>query len=127
MSQIFNVLNAEGGIKLPIADGTLSTREGLETQNGFSTAQFVISFRDIDGKPVTPTAGTVNPVMSPIEGQIMNAGGDEVAINALEVKASQDGVATYTIPTFIGISNQGFVTFDGIIGADHAVAFFWKT
>ncbi|MEE8288925.1 MAG: hypothetical protein V3R25_05885 [Nitrosomonadaceae bacterium] len=125
MSHVYYVLNSTGGTELPLADGTLYTAEGL-AEDGYSTSQFVIAFREADGTPVTPTAGTVTPLMSPIRGQQQEPGGNDKVINAIDVKADIDGTATYPLLTFLGVAEEGSVEFNGITGADHAVAYFWR-
>ena len=121
----YNVLNATGGTKLPIANGTLSTQVGgikdMDIEQG--TGVFIIAFYDANGDPVTPSAGTINPEASPIRGQWHAPSSGDATIDAIKVIA---GSSTYSIPVFTGPVIAGRLTFAGITGAVTARAFFWR-
>ncbi len=109
--------------KITYADGTYET---IKMSVDYGTCVFVVIFYDENGDPVTPTAGTIKPECYTIDGQKMEPGSGDITIDATEVIASSDGVATYSIPAFLSITEKAEVTFDGVTGVDSFVAFFWK-
>jgi hypothetical protein len=104
-----------------VANGTYETEvNSLE----YSTGTFIIAFYDGSGNPVTPTAGTVKPEMSPTNGQWHSPSAGDSTIDATKCIA---GVATYVIPTFTGPSIKGRVILAGVTGASTFEAFFWRS
>ena len=126
MAKIYHVKTSGSLTRLPVADGTLSTYRqiGDDIDIGTETGVFIIAFYDSNGDPVTPTAGTITPEMSPLQGQWQRAGTGDAVIDATKVEA---GLSTYSMPTFAGPAIEGRLTFAGITGADSAVAYFWRT
>ena len=125
MAKIYYVNDGAGQQKLPIANATLTTFDNTGSDIDISTESgvFIIAFFDAGGLPVTPTAGTSTPEMSPIDGQWQGAGSGDAIIDATKVIA---GTSTYVIPVFPGPAREGRLTFAGITGADSAVAYFWR-
>ena len=125
MAKIYYVNDGAGQKKLPIADATLTTfdNNGSDIDIGTESGVFVIAFFDAGGLPATPSAGTITPEMSPIEGQWQQAGTGDAVIDATKVIA---GTATYTIPVFPGPAREGRLTFSGITGVSSAIAYFWR-
>lgn len=126
MAKIYHVKTSGSLTRLPVADGTLSTYRqiGDDIDIGTETGVFIIAFYDSNGDPATPTAGTITPEMSPLQGQWQRAGTGDAVIDATKVEA---GLSTYSMPTFAGPAIEGRLTFAGITGADSAVAYFWRT
>lgn len=120
---IYNILNSDGGIEIPIDDGAYTTELMFD---GYSSGWMVIIFYDSDGEPVTPTAGTITPLAIVVEGQLQEPASGDTSITATTVIASTDGTATYDIPCFTGPMRYGQITFADIAGADHAKAYFWR-
>lgn len=125
MAKIYYVNDGVGGRQLPITDGVLTTYDqpNSDIDIGTEAGVFVIAFYGADGEPTTPSAGTITPEMSPIEGQWQSAGAGDAIIDATKVIA---GSATYIIPSFSGPAREGRLTFAGIVGATSAVAYFWR-
>lgn len=86
----------------------------------YRACDFRIVFYDKDGKPVSPTAGTVKPEVMSLPGQWMTSGDD---VTTLDAKLC-GGSATYTIPYFGSCGTMGRVTLSGITGAVKAMAVF---
>ena len=122
MAQIYYVKAADGSDSLPVGDGTLLTNEMLNVTD-FGTGVLAVAFYDANGDLVTPTAGTITPEGSPIEGQWLTPSSGDSVIQATAVIA---GSATYAMPVFTGPVIQGRITFAGIIGAVTAKAYFWR-
>jgi hypothetical protein len=127
---VFNVFNDPSdnkSINIPITDGTYET--GLIAER-FREGVFIIIFFDIAGNIVTPTAGTIKAHMAPFKHptkdqfQWLEPSSGDITINASSVIA---GLALYTLPLFIGPSVKGRMILNGITGADHCQAFFWRT
>ena len=125
MAKTYHVKNVGGGTRLPITDGTLSTfnQIGDDIDIGTETGVFIVAFYDSNGDPVTPSAGTITPEMSPIAWQWQQAGSGDLVIDATKVEA---GLSTYSMPSFAGPAIEGRLTFAGIAGASSAVAYFWR-
>ncbi|MBL4800225.1 MAG: hypothetical protein JKY50_22745 [Oleispira sp.] len=121
MSQIYEVLK-DGSNVLPVANGVLVTNEMLNVTS-YGTGVFVIAFYDASGDPVTPTAGTITPEASPIDGQWHTPSSGDATITATAVVA---GSAVYAIPVFTGPVIQGRITLAGILGATSCKAYFWR-
>lgn len=125
MAKSYFVKNTGNENKIPVTDGVYSTfnQIGDDIDLGTEAGVFVIAFYDSSGDPVTPSAGTITPEMSPISGQWQSASTGDSIIDATTVQA---GSATYTMPTFSGPAIEGRVTLSGILGASSAVAYFWR-
>ena len=130
---LFYILNNpldNKSIDVSVADGTYETGNIAER---FREGVFVIVFFDVDENIVTPTGGTIETQMSPFrvpekeQYQWLEPSSGDRVINAADVIAGSDGVATYTMPLFIGPSVKGRIILAGITGADHCQAFFWRT
>jgi len=126
---IFNVLTNDTAKSplIPIANGVYYTRSMVlhDKSLEFNSGDFAIVFYAADGTtPVTPTGGTIVPVMSPIDGIWLGPGLGDSTIDATKVIASTDGTATYSTPTFSAGAKQGRITFAGILGATYAIAEF---
>lgn len=105
----------------PVNDGVFET--GVQ-QVEFETGVFIIAFYDAQGEPVTPTAGTVKPEMSPVKGQYLEPSSGDITIDAT---TAGDGSASYKMPVFIGPAIGGRIELDGIVGAEQYTAYFWRT
>ncbi len=132
---IYNVLPAtDTGLDdkqlVPVADSTYFTESMVKKSHGdrfleAQTGDFVICFYDADGvTPVTPTAGTVKPEMSPIDNVWMEPGVGTITIDAADIRVDSDGLSSYTIPVFVGGTKQGRVTLADIAGATYFKAEF---
>ena len=108
-----------GAIELPITDGTLYTDK---IPSNYAKSCVVIAFYDANGDIVTPTSGTCSVEASPIDDQWFAgvSSGDSV----IDVTKAGDE-ATYNIPVFESVVVQARITFAGVTGADHAIAFVW--
>ncbi len=104
--------------RLPITNGIYFTELMPED---FQQGAFYLQFFDTLGDVVTPSAGTITVQISPIEGQwhLLDRHGTIAA-------SSVGAISTYTVPVFCALARQGRVQFDGIAGADHCRAFFWR-
>lgn len=122
MATMYYVKTADGSDKLPVSNGVLYTGEMLNVTE-FGTGVFVVAFYDANGDSVTPTAGSINPEGSPIDGQWLAPSSGDATISATDVVA---GSALYSVPVFTGPVSQGRLTFAGITGASSAKAFFWR-
>ena len=125
MAKIYYVNDGAGQTSLPVADGILTTfdQPGSGIDINTETGVFVIAFYDAGGDPVTPTAGTVAPEMSPIDGQWHTPSSGDAVINATTVT---NGSASYVIPVFTGPAREGRITLSGITGAATCQAYFWR-
>jgi len=120
MAQRYYVLNESGGINLPVANNTLYT---AEMDFGYQASVLVIAFYDAKGDAVTPTSGTITAEVSPIEGQWQAPSSGDAVISAVNVVA---GLATYTLPTFLGPTMQARITLSGVTGAVTCKSYFWR-
>ena len=120
---IYNVIPAtptgeDDELLVPVTDGSSFTISMLERNKNLQTGDFALCFYDADGvTPITPTAGTVQVDMSPMENVWMAPGVGDATIDATAVIVDGDGLATYTTPVFLGAAYQGRVTLTGISGA----------
>lgn len=80
---------------------------------------FFIQFYNAEGAVVTPTGGTVTPEMAVFPGQWLKAS------NQANIQANLVG-NSYTPSVFEGPATRGRLTFNGITGATHAKAIFWR-
>lgn len=114
---------------IPIADGVHFTetmiKRGSDQFLEFQTGDFALCFYDADGvTPITPTGGTVQVAMSPMEGIWMAPGVGDPIITASEVIVEAEGLATYVTPVFLGAAILGRITLAGITGATFVKAQF---
>lgn len=119
MAQTYDVLNANGGVVLPTANGTFYTGDMNED---YEECQVYIEFfSDSAGKTLaTATAGTVTVTGSPM-GNIFLAASNLTTINASEVS-----LGTYTPAEMSGCMVKGKIAFAGVTGADYARVQFWR-
>lgn len=120
---IYNVIPAtstgeDDKLLIPVADGESFTIKMNGRNAELQTGDFALCFYDADGEtPITPTAGTVQVDMSPMENIWMAPGVGDATIDASSVVVNGEGLATYTTPVFLGAAYQGRVTLSGITGA----------
>jgi len=126
---IFNVVSDTFNELVPVTDGSYYTRAINETgYDGlleYQTGDFALCFYGADGvTPGTPTAGTITPLMSPVENIWLAPGVGDTSISATTVTVESDGIATYNLPMFIGGAIQGRIDLSGITGATFVKAQF---
>jgi hypothetical protein len=122
---IFDVKHNDS-IDIPVTDGTYET--GLIAER-FRNGIFIIVFFDSDGNIVTPTSGMITPRMATFYDNVKKQGqwltsSNNVSIRAVDVTADN---SNYTPPCFYGPTVKGKIKLEGITGADHCRAFFWRT
>ena len=124
---ILNDLSDNESINIPVDDGTYET--GIIAER-FKEGVFIIAFFDANNNLVTPTGGAIKVEMSPFRNrdnldqfQWQDPSNGDTPILATNVIA---GLAKYTLPLFIGPSVKGRMKLNGIAGADHCQAFFWR-
>ncbi|AUR85534.1 hypothetical protein NVP1076O_29 [Vibrio phage 1.076.O._10N.286.51.B7] len=119
MATRYYARNDSGNTELPVTDGTYLTRDmNIE----FETGVLVVAFYDSEDKIVTPTAGTIDHAMSPIDGQWQSSSSGTTPINAMNCGPD----ATYEVPTYVGPAIKGRIELTGVTGADYCVAYFWR-
>jgi hypothetical protein len=112
---------------IPVADGSYYTGSMVIADKFIEhdRGDFAIVFFDEDGvTPITPTGGTVTPLMAVTEHIYMQPGEGDLTIYAKECIVESDGIALYNVPTFAAGAKRGKVTFKGITGATFAQAEF---
>lgn len=97
-----------------VADDIFYTEE-MSADYGF--AQIFVAFYDVNGDPVTPTAGTIAHDMQGVEGQWLGASAGDSPINAIDCIAAPAS-STYITPTYKGLCTMGRIQLDSIAGAD---------
>ena len=109
------------GARVLAAANNVYYTDALESDDALDSSRsiFFIQFYDANMLPVTPTAGTITPEMSPIEGQWLKASNQDF------IRAVDTG-NNYTPSVFEGPAIDGRVTLSGIVGAVYAKAFFWR-
>ena len=100
-----------------VADGDYTTHDLIQGVGYTELAD--ITFYDVAGNVVTPTAGTIKVTLSP-NGQNFRTveNGEFEAINTLD--------ETRTQPNAVGLASSGRITLTGIVGADRFTALFYQ-
>tara|TARA_R110000850_G_scaffold269167_2_gene401013 strand:- start:9830 stop:10213 length:384 start_codon:yes stop_codon:yes gene_type:complete len=115
-------------------DNTLNTRITVADGDYFTgnlpieylRGNCYLRFLDANGDLVTPTAGTISFVASPIEGQFLMAPA-VTSIDATTVGGTPGSDATYTPPTFDSIAIGTRMTLTGVTGAAFVEAWHWRS
>lgn len=119
MAKRYYIGGDNDGNKVPCADAVFETdKMSFNEESGV----LFIAFYDSNGDIVTPTAGTVTPEGSAIEGQWLTPSSGDAVIDCTEVIA---GSATYTTPVFVGCCERVRITMADV-DADSFIAFIWK-
>lgn len=131
---IYHVLSNDENRKLgdylvPVTDGSYftesSNKKGDDIFMEHQTGDFALCFYASDGvTPVTPTGGTITPYMEHIKNVWQAPGVGDASIDATSVIAESDGIATYSVPVFLGGAIRGRMDLLGITGATYVKAQF---
>ena len=116
--------NAEGGNRLTVSSNTTAIFMTEMIEEGHLYSEMSIRFLNAQGEGVTPTGGTIEGVMSDIEGIWLEPSNNNVAgsIDATEVifSANASSNASHTLPLFRGPHIRGAVRLINIAGATSA-------
>ena len=123
--KIYPIFTPSGAKEIPVTDtdgmainGTYLSEDMAED---FQQGAFFIAFYNSDGNIATPTGGTIEVQLSPIDGQWHSLDRNG------QIEATTVGeLATYVIPAFCTLVRQGRMTLNDIQGAAYCKAFFWR-
>ena len=115
-----NYVKFEDSINIPITDGEYFT-DDLSAVH--STGVFIVAFYDVNNEIITPSAGTVDHAMSPVQGQWQESSSSPDPIDATTCGPD----ATYEVPTYLGPAIKGRIELAGIAGAEYCRAYFWRS
>jgi len=112
-------VTANDSINIPVEDGEYFTGVLSAARE---TGTLIVAFYNANDEIVTPTSGTINHSMSPIEGQWQTSSSGGSPINAVNCGAN----ALYEVPVYNGPAIRGRIILTGIVGADYCRAYFWR-